>query len=213
MTTWNWDSSVFDYVSDDGTRMGRADLNFRSSSMKGSATDTLVDIAIRIKTGGLSPSDGRAALREELKGEYIRQYLLGRGGRGNMTPTDWGSIGGSLLEQYRYLDRNVFPNLENMTEGQIRQRMAMYANSAREAFFRAQARARGFEPSELPYMPADGNTICLTQCQCSWDWVAVHEDGRLIGWDCYWLLSGSPNHCDTCLARANESAPFKIRFE
>lgn len=209
---WTWNPGLFDRVNDDGVPMGRADLNARSTRMVASSTNELIDIALRTKTGGLPLPTGRDALRQELKEEYIRQYLLGIGGRGNMTPTDWGSVGGSLVEQYRYLDRNVIPYLDTMTEGQIRNRMAMYANSAREAFYRAQARARGFDPNYLPYLPADGDTICLTRCKCQWDFHPVYDDDEtLIGWDCYWILSGGDS-CDTCIGRQSESSPFRIRF-
>jgi hypothetical protein len=43
-------------------------------------------------------------MRQEIKDEYIRQYLLGKGGITQMTQADWGSIGGMLSEQYGYLD-------------------------------------------------------------------------------------------------------------
>lgn len=44
------------------------------------------------------------AMREETKGETIRQYILGRGGLEQMTQVDYGSIGGMLARDYRFLD-------------------------------------------------------------------------------------------------------------
>jgi len=209
---WNWNPTVFDYEDADGIGMGRHGLSVRSHKYVASSADELTRIGISTHTGGLTQAAGRAALRQEIKEETIRQYMLGRGGRSMMTQTDWGSVGGMLTEQFRYLEKNVIPNLETMTEGQIRARMGMYANSGREAFFRGQARARGFEPNELPYQPADGNTICLTRCNCDWNYEPMYQGDILIGFDCYYLLGGSVQHCDTCIDRAAESAPFEIRF-
>lgn len=230
--TWFWSDAAYDYVDDGGGRMGREKLLAFSSTSIQAAKDKTDLLAAQVAEGLISPDAWHEAMREELKGEYIRQYLLGRGGRNQMTAEDWGSVGGSLAEQYRWLDGFADQVAGgNLTEMQIKirslsdlagqigamptsqvLRAAMYANSAREAFFRAQTRARGFEPSDLPYMPADGNTICLTRCNCSWDYVPIYVGGALIGWDCYWKLGGSVQHCDSCLARAEESAPFEIRF-
>lgn len=227
--TWFWDKDTFDYTDDDGAAMGREKILAFSRTSIQASTDKIDLLAMRVAEGLITPEAWHEAMREELKGEYIRQYLLGRGGRNQMTQEDWGSVGGSLAEQYRWLT-NFADQVAggNLTEGQIKvrgllelaaigpyqgvRRSAMYVNSAREAFFRAQARARGFQPSDLPYMPADGDTICLTRCNCSWDYVPVYEDGVLAGWDCYWKLGGNPQHCDSCIARATESAPYQIRF-
>lgn len=232
--TWSWDPTAFDYVDDDGGAMGRERLLALSRTSIEASTGEVDVLAMRVAEGLMTPDAWHTAMREELKGEYIRQYLLGRGGRNQMTQEDWGSVGGSLAEQYRWLTRFADQVAGgNLTEGQIKirvvtlvdlagmvgerpfqnvQRAAMYVNSAREAFYRAQTRARGFSPSDLPYFPADGGTICLTRCNCSWDYVPVYAGGELVGWDCYWKLGGNPQHCDTCKERANESAPFEIRF-
>lgn len=81
-------------------------------------------------------------MRQEIKDNYITQYLAGRGGRGKMTPTDWGSIGGMVAEQYKYLSafRDEIAS-GDLSLGQIRVRASMYLNSSREAFERAQQRA------------------------------------------------------------------------
>jgi len=65
----------------------------------------------------------------------------GRGGLGAMTQADWGSIGGMLKEQYRYLAEFAKAIAEGkLSEAQILARSRMYINSSREAFERAKAR-------------------------------------------------------------------------
>lgn len=109
--------------------------------------DVTGDLAFLVADGQLSPAEWNRRMRAELKGEYIRQYLLGRGGIEQMKPRDWGSIGGMLREQYAFLD-NFTTELGGLSEGQIKMRMAgrheraaMYANSAREAYERAFGRS------------------------------------------------------------------------
>ncbi|MDI9549637.1 MAG: hypothetical protein QM346_18745 [Chloroflexota bacterium] len=104
------------------------------------------DELARLMAGGrMSPEDWRQRMREEIKGEVIRQYLLGRGGREQMTARDWGSVGGVISDQYRHLDRkagNFFSLVEagELEEGEIARRTRMYLNSAREGHERALLR-------------------------------------------------------------------------
>lgn len=92
----------------------------------------------------LSPGDWRNAMREQVKGEYIRQYMLGRGGRDQMTQRDWGNCGFMIKEQYQYLE-NFLAEVEagELSMAQLRARSQMYINSAREAYERAQAEVAG----------------------------------------------------------------------
>lgn len=81
------------------------------------------------------PQGWRDTMRDEIKGEYIRQYLAGKGGRNNMTQADWGSVGGMIADQYRYLgDFYDEVRTGDLSDAAIAARSAMYINSAREAF-------------------------------------------------------------------------------
>jgi hypothetical protein len=151
-------------------------------------------LAYMVSDGTLSPIDWHQAMRQEIKREYIRQYLLGIGGLDQMTYADWGSIGGMLKEQYGWL--NGFAEVVgDLSEQQILSRSAMYSNSAREAFERANGRVAvkwgadeelwvldptvencndciefelmGWQPiGTFPY-PGQGATQCLTNCHCT----------------------------------------------
>jgi hypothetical protein len=100
-------------------------------------------LASLLATDRLALGDWQGMMREGIKEQYVAQYIAGRGGIEQMTQTDWGSVGGMLREQYRYLDgfaREVAAG--NLTEGQIAARSRMYFNSSREAYERAQERTR-----------------------------------------------------------------------
>lgn len=82
-----------------------------------------------------APASWYTTMREEIKAEYIRQYLTGIGGRNMMTPADWGRVGGMIADQYRYL-ANFYQEVQGglLTQEAIAARSRMYVNSAREAF-------------------------------------------------------------------------------
>ena len=192
---WKWDPIVSRYRNiETGRFIARETvLGYVEASTlaTGLATD---DLALMLTDGILGPAEWRLAMRSQIKREYIRQYILGKGGLEQMTQVDWGSIGGMLKEQYGWL--NGFTDaLPELSEGQITARSKMYINSAREAYERARARVavdagydeehwvlnifadhcpdceefelRGWQPIGTFPMPGAGETVCLTNCQCS----------------------------------------------
>ncbi len=95
-----------------------------------------------VADGSMSVGAWHQGMRDEIKRNYLQLYLAGRGGTGMMTARDYGSVGGMIREQYRYLDAFAQEIADGkLSAGQIAMRSAMYINSAREAFERAQRRA------------------------------------------------------------------------
>jgi hypothetical protein len=72
----------------------------------------------------------------------------------------------------------------------IQRRLAMYMNSARQAYTRAELEARGIPA--LPIMPGQGKTQCLTNCKCT---LQMKKEGNL--WHIFWKL-GKAEHCPDC---------------
>lgn len=225
---WRWSHLLKDYV--DGKTGKRLPGGRRMSLVQASidaTRDGTDELAAQFAAGEINGAQFRKEMRDLLKLEYIRQYLLGRGGRQMMSAVDWGSIGGMLAEQYKYLDGFV-SDLEGMSETGIKARAsrpshrhsmngdgdkfraAMYVNSARESYFRGMSRGFGFDPDRLPAIPGDGNSQCLTRCACEWEIVERWEEGNLIGWDCYWHLGAAETHCPDCQERASAWAPYTI---
>jgi hypothetical protein len=116
----------------------------------------------------VSPADFRRLLRQEIKDNYITQYLQGAGGRNTMTQEDWGSVGGMIADQYRYLedwydDLRLTP-ADELSVGQIANRARMYINSSREAYERARARRApefGYTDKTWVLGPAEHCEDCL----------------------------------------------------
>ena len=195
-------SYVFDAVSDryrnteNGRYVNRSDALAYVERSFDASRGVVNNYASAVAGGQISPADWRNQMREEIKGEYIRQYMLGRGGRGSMTDEDWGSTGGMLSEQFKWLDSFADEVAAgDMSEGEIAARARMYVNSAREAYERGHYRAvretkgeahwdidtgkencddciaqadRGWIPiAEIDIFPGQGQTQCKTNCGCS----------------------------------------------
>lgn len=138
--------------------------------------DTYANLAA---SGLVTPEQFVDLMREEIKREYIRQYLLGIGGRDQMTQARWGSIGGMLKESYSYL--NGFADAlatGNLSEAQITARARMYVNSAREAFSRADRLAHleaGFDEVSWNTTPTVENCEGCLEFE-SYGWTKIEED-------------------------------------
>lgn len=169
------------------------DMAGKSLAASANAAD---ELAALVSSGALTPADFGLLARTEIKNEYITQYLLGIGGREQMTPSDWGTIGRMLRDQYHpYLDGFIQDIADGkLTEAQIQARFRMYIDSAHQAYEKAAqktARKAGFteerwildaeaehcddcvayagqewQPIGTFPDPGDGSTTCLTNCRC-----------------------------------------------
>lgn len=131
---WRWDPNVLRYRDEQGRFLAHDRVLELLSQSIASTVDLTGMLASYVSSGALSVTDWQSVFRESIKREYIRQYLAGVGGRAQMTQADWGSIGRMLRDQYAWLkDFAKEVAAGKMSESQIRARMAMYINSAREA--------------------------------------------------------------------------------
>lgn len=98
-----------------------------------SSGEVVKTLAERVSSGQLSSRDFLTVFKQEIKDEYIRQYVAGRGGVGSMTQSDWGKLGSMIKEQYAYAN-NFATELSGLSEAQIVNRAGMYIESANQAF-------------------------------------------------------------------------------
>jgi hypothetical protein len=207
---WVWNATAKRYQNTDNGQFlsfNRAlDLVDQSLAHSGSRSDRLAELA---GNNEISPIDWRDRFRQELKEEYIRQSMFGRGGREQMTQSDWGAIGRRLQDQYALLDNTTAEIAEGTyTEGQIKVIQQNYINSARQVYERSKAVSQDVPASLLPAMPGDGSTICVSGCKCSWRFEFTETE--ILA---YWGLEPGAKHCDTCLGRARSWNPYRIPRE
>lgn len=203
-SVWVWEQSLRHYRNvRTGRFIGINEMNTLRVTFMNSQKAYMEGLVVQYYEGSITLSAFEVAVKKTLKETYIDMYGLGAGGRHALSQADWGRIGAMLKEQYGktgYLG-NMMAQIANeqVSPAQAIARLNMYVNSANEALWRGYLSDMGFQ---LPAYPGDGSTVCLTNCQCTWEIVAVED-----GYDCYWRL-GDTEHCPDCLQRSIEWNPW-----
>ena len=129
------------------------------------------------------------------------------------------SLTGIVADQVGYLDsfaddlkemaengqlgKIVSAPIENYkTPAQIMAQARMYSGAIRASAFTALTRGL-----PLPAMPCEG-TLCHTNCKCSWSVTDI--DAEAGDHDAFWIR-GAKDSCQTCIIRAQEWSPVRIR--
>ena len=156
--------------------------------------------------GRITLSEWVTGMRQENRVNYVEQYLLGKGGRNNMTQADWGRIGNAVRHQNEYLQNfanDLMTREPPLTLAQIEARSRMYVDGSTAMYERANALAKGMP--DLPAYPGDGQTQCQTNCKCHWQ--IVEKEAT---WEATWILEPAAEHCDDCIANAGQWAPLVV---
>lgn len=204
---WVWESDNKDYRNTKtGRFIGAEDMRGLRTKFKDAQKDLLVEHTRAYSDGKIDADAWESQCRETIKTTAIDQYVAGRGGRGEMTQSDWGRVGQFSREQYGYLS-GMADDLEGLSPAQREARIRMYVESTDRMFERARIVEMGVPYDRVPALPGDGSTQCLVNCQCHWEF----ERGE-GGWNCYWRL-GEAEHCDNCKGRADDWNPYFIADE
>jgi len=202
MPDWRWDPGAGRYRDARGRFFSRAAALADVDQSIQLSSNVVRDLAGMVANGKISSTDWLDLMRNEVKDEFIRQYLDGVGGRAMMTPQNWGDLGYQIGRQYNYLNR--FANdLEGLSEAQIQARAQLYSNASRQAYWKAKERvaqrigvtyerwvlgiaehcddciardARGWVPFGTWGQPGDGTTQCLTNCKCHKEFMNAEGD-------------------------------------
>ena len=87
-----------------------------------------------------------------------------------------------------------------------RVRADMYANSAGASYWDGYIYSKAGKFLPVPATPRDGSSQCLNSCLCNLRVVPLGGED----FDVYWEL-GKADHCQTCVERAAQWSPLKIR--
>jgi hypothetical protein len=161
-------------------------------------------------TGGLSLGDWEARMHDYIKEIYTSSGAIAKGGWGEMTQSDWGRIGAALKKQYKYLHgfaQDIAANRDNIALGSIQARANMYGNSA--GYMVMLLSVDGDILSQLPWLPKDGSTECLTNCKCVWVCTIVNKKPDVQTVRAVWRLRPA-EHCEDCADRSGFEVTFTV---
>lgn len=169
-----------------------------------------LDLANRLFNKEITLSQFEIEFKKNLVRTYTIQYILGKGGRANMTQRDWGIIGAAVKKQYGFAN-NFLTELAagRYTTEQVAlvaNRMGLYTNSSTQMFERSKVEVIGDGGDlKLPAYPGDGSSICLSNDRCHWRII-----DKPTQWECHWVLEAAADHCSTCLDRSRSWNPLIV---
>jgi hypothetical protein len=158
---------------------------------------TLAELAEQLRSGKITVSQWETSMRDFLRSEYETALILAKGGRENVTFSDWGYEGSLLKKQYQYLSnfaKEISANPTAWMSGRLDARMNMYGESAYAAledFQRREAEVQGYteeirhlhatescpdciaagehwEP--IGTLPVIGDSVCIVNCKCTFEY-------------------------------------------
>lgn len=160
-------------------------------------------LAAELANGTKSIQEFELAFRREIKTVFLDQYVLGKGGRGNMTQSDFGTVGYLVKQQYQYAhDFALDIASGKLSQAQIAQRAGLYMDSSTQSFERGKGASYGLT---LPEHPGDGNAQCKSRCKCRWE-IKETDDA----WECSWRLNSAAEHCSSCVDNSTKWSPLVI---
>lgn len=196
-----------------GVRVGRTP-NIRNANDTAERYGARADrLAGQLARGTLSPDAFAREMAKLIARSTTEQFMNGRG-QTQLTADQRRFLERKVADQLSFLNgfrQEAGARLATLQTPEERAKMAaafqrrarMYIDSATSAWWTG----RTFDLN-LPAQPKDGGTDCLSNCLCSW---RIEEVDTSKGWfDCYWQLADA-EHCDGCVRRAAEYAPYRVR--
>lgn len=167
----------------------------------------LVEAAVGAVRDVVNQADDFAITMQHLLMRYhTAAYMTGTEST-DLTPAAADAIKARVADQDDYLQQFVDDmKAGEMSPDELAARAQLYTGSIRATYWHGT-----LEELPLPYWPAE-DTECLTNCLCRWRLETL--DSTAGDFDVYWELGhpkGKNEHCQTCLDRASESNPFRIR--
>jgi hypothetical protein len=202
--SFSWDNNSKRFRDTKGKYISQEKIEQARQSIIDSAKERNLELAQKLVDKKITLQQWEKTMRDNLRKDYTLQYLIGKGGRNNMTQRDWSIIGRTLQDQYKYLG-SFASDIKNgrYTDEQIAgiaNRSNLYSSSSGQAYMRGMSEA--WETVTLPHYPRDGSTICLVSCLCFLEWKKV-TDGHDVTWH------NSSEACPGCKRRNGNTV--KIR--
>lgn len=139
------------------------------------------------------------------------QYVTGRGGnvgRLEFLKARVNIARKEMVTQFKHLRRFAGTIKSANKQGKpltfVMARSKMYARSTQAEFWRSAIAV------ELPQVPRDGNTQCLTNCQCRLKFDYVRDDNGKITAVLVWWNVRPAEHCPDCLKLQREWNPLRV---
>jgi hypothetical protein len=206
MPTWVWDPDQRVYrQSEGGLTLGERQLRPALRLLLQSQTERSRELTGQLANNLIAVPEWEFEMRRVVKDAFGSSYLLSRGGRNAMQPSDWGRLGAMVKRQYRYLNQYAQDiAAAGLTRDRALARSDLYITAGRQSYQRGKL-ATYSELPRIPRVPGDGSTSCLVSCRCE-----LEIEDTNSGWNVYWLDLGDDRECQDCRGLAVDWAPLQL---
>lgn len=155
-----------------GRWIGTAQMTVLRDQYLGYQRDRMQALADRVGRDAMTRREMVLQAREIIKSVTLDTYALAKGGRGHMTPSDYGKIGAMCKAQYQYLQQ-LEQRLKDgkLSAAQLAYQLKAYVNTARAAYAEGQrgtARALGEDEERRVLHPAEHCPDCVAAANRGW---------------------------------------------
>lgn len=196
-----YDSGMQRYRNERGHWVSQQAINQAVDAVIASSADTMRTLTAHMQSGAISLADWQAGMMSQMKLLHLGAAMVGRGGRAQMTQSDWGWTGSQIRQQYVFMRNFATEVATGLTpmDGRLVNRAVMYAEAARgtqRGMMGRVALNNGREEernhlggaerhcSECPSLsamgwvpigtlPPIGSRACLSRCKCSMQYRTV----------------------------------------
>lgn len=180
---YHWDKKLARYVSNwNGQIVSEATVRRSIENYNKLLDKNLQNLADKLAKGTIDLPTWQEKVALELKNAHVINASIGKGGRAQMTWSDWGKTGSRLKFQYQRL--NLFAQqikLQMVSPAQIKARLSMYANSVRTSYFDGLTRANiaaGYTHEQRVTTSEKPCDSCTTWANAGWQAIGtVPEPG------------------------------------
>ncbi len=167
-------------------------------------------LAEQVFTGDISIADWELSMRALVKEMHTSAAAIGKGGWDQMSFQEWGRLGTPVREQYKWLNKfaqDIADRVDDISLGTIRARARMYGRAAGYVAELMQASKEII--SQLPWLPKDGSTECLTNCKCAWLLKIIKKTKVSQTVRAVWRMMEA-EHCRDCPERNGHVEVFDV---
>lgn len=185
---------------------GDADYSDHITKTYSSGLSRLTEQMVR---GDITVDDWHQQMRDAI--DKMFYFQAAAGANGDRSQIDEDAVHYEAAKQFKYL--SGFANDVNASIKAGKQpnfavsRAVLYAKSSQAEYWR---QAVGVE---LPHVPKDGSTVCLSNCTCDISTECERNSaGKVTAVLVYWHLDPTKEevHCEDCPKRAEEWNPLRI---
>ncbi|MEO7521509.1 MAG: hypothetical protein ABIW79_06795 [Gemmatimonas sp.] len=175
---------VFDAVSGryrsgtTGRYISRGDVRQEVDRVIGKSSARVQGFGRELRDGRLTLDQWRTSMRNEIRTQHLVAAMAAKGGREQMTQSDYGRVGQLVRKQYAYLD-NFAREIESgkvRLDGRFLSRSSLYSGASRGTYHaveRTEMLARGFDEEKNILTAAEHCLGCLFES--ARDWVPLGE--------------------------------------